>query len=145
MKKIFISLLMAGLLVACNEKKPTETTDAVVTDSPEKVAETNDSVTTLQEAAEAVNKIKEITAKSNFTPTGDMYKDAETIVAAQIKLAEKEVDGNVSQKETEEVTAMLLKLGEYYSKQGKQNEFQQILGQKMAEAIKKLKMEKLGS
>ncbi len=169
MKKIFMTVLIAAALVACNDKaKNAEQAEetAVKTENTagtEKVGDDGAAAGTVQAggnaaaAPQAAPKApvndpqvtakmhEEAKAKCKYVPTGDIEKDAQAMVDKQLDLATKSAEGKDVKEENMEATGMLLKLGEYYSQKNQQDEFQKVLSQKLAEGIKKLKMEKLGS
>lgn len=145
MKKYLFTTMVAAALMACNN---TAETNAPVADSTATTTEQTAPATGNDEVTpeDAVNNTRAaMAASSDYTPTGNVAQDAQAMVDAQLEIAMKEVDGTLTEEEKNKVTGMLLKLGEYYTKAGKQDEFQQVLGQKLAESMKKLKMEKLGS
>lgn len=150
MKKYFLTVLVAASLMACNEK-PQKVVDGTIEDN--KVENVGDSATNagnndaagVQDAEQAINKMKEAAEKCSYVPTGDINKDAQALVEKQLALALKDSNGEATEAEKEEISGMLVKLGEFYSKTGKQDEFQKVLGEKMKEGIKKLKKEQLGS
>ena len=145
MKKYFFTLVVATALFACNNTTATTANPDQPAEAQEEVA----NVVTGDEAKPEEDPVAELKqqmdASSDFTPSGDINRDAQAIVDAQLDIALKEVDGTLTKEERDKVSGMLIKLGQYYTKAGKQDEFQQVLGQKLAEAMKKLKMEKLGS
>lgn len=145
MKKYLFTAMVAAALMACNNTAETNTpvVDSTATTTEQDAPATNDNGVAQEEAVK--NTREALAASSDYTPTGNVAQDAQAMVDAQLEIAIKEVDGTLTEEEKNKVTGMLLKLGEYYTKAGKQDEFQQVLGQKLAEAMKKLKMEKLGS
>lgn len=149
MKKVLLTVLVAASLVACNEK-PQKVEDATVVEAQaagDNAGEAADPTTeaTQKQAEEAYNNLQEAAAHTSFTPTGDMEKDAETLVKLQLDLAAKSADGEDTQAEAKDVTGAIVKAGKYYTEKGTDAQFQKILSEKLAEGIKKLKMEKLGS
>lgn len=150
MKKYFLTVLVAATLMACNEK-PQRAVDGTIEDNSVEnvVATDSSSAETPAGDAEAsvdlTQKMKDVAEKCSYVPTGDINKDAEALVQKQLDLALKDSEGEATEAEKDEISGMLVKLGEFYSKTGQQDEFQKILGEKMREGIKKLKMDKLGS
>ena len=171
MKKIFMTVLIAAALVACNNKaKNAEQAEETAVQTESATGTESGGVEGSAEGAEGTIKAggataapqttakapvndpqvtakmhEEAKAKCKYVPTGDIEKDAQAMVDKQLDLATKSAEGKDVKEENMEATGMLLKLGEYYSQKNQQDEFQKVLSQKLAEGIKKLKMEKLGS
>jgi len=154
MKKYLLTVLVMAALVACNEK-PQKVVDGTIEDSAVENVTVQDSavvenvdandINAAKNAEEAMKSMKEAAEKCSYVPTGDIEKDAEALVEKQLALALKDANGEDAAAEKQEVSGMLIKLGDFYSKLGKQDEFQKVLGEKMRVGIKKLKMEQLGS
>lgn len=136
-KKIILALLFAATLVACNEK-PSKVVDGSIEENstPETATQNNVEKNAIDELVEKGEAIA-------YTPTGDINKDAQALVDKQLELALLEADGKSNETLKKEVTFMLIKLGEYYSNNNKQEEFQQALGEKMKEGINRIKKEGL--
>lgn len=163
MKKLLLTVLVAAALVSCNEKKNNQVSDQTVqtTEQSAEAAEQQagdgaESVTaggvvpgttqaTTDDPAKLAKDLEEAKAKCNYVPTGNIEKDAQDFVDMQLELAAKDIDGKATKAETDRVTAVMYILGEYYTNKGKVDEFKAVLGKKMAEGVKKLQMEKIGS
>lgn len=78
----------------------------------------------------------------DYTPTGDINKDAKDLVDAQLSIATREVDGTLTDAERNRVSAMLYIASAYYTKNNKIDAFKKALGEQMKSGIETLSKNK---
>ena len=134
MKKTFFALFAAVMIAttACNNADADRAEKA----HEQAAAEQND--------VKKTDKASKVAAKSDYTFTGDVNKDAEHIVKVQIEVSTKMLDGTKTDDDDARFNALFVAASEYYGPNGpgkaKAEEFKTVLGEKYKEAINQLAM-----
>ena len=121
-KLLFIALLLAATLTACDQKG--ETTAA---DQPSKVEQQKDLAPQEQALPDDI--------------TGDLDKDVQMLVMASVGISRRMMVGNVPQEEQDKVQHLIDAANKYYTSKGQGEQFGEAMKTEMAKELERLLIE----